>query len=77
MQSKALETKYLAERDELRERLAVAERKLAEQAQSVAALETQLAGRMAEIDAMANDIKELDELREMKDVSVDFSLFMS
>ncbi|GAQ87147.1 Myosin-related protein [Klebsormidium nitens] len=65
--SKALETKYLAERDELRERLAVAERKLAEQAQAVAALETQLAGRMAEIDAMANDIKELDELREMKE----------
>jgi uncharacterized coiled-coil protein SlyX len=67
-QSKEKEQKYLQERDELKERLAVAERKLAEQAQAVAALETQLAGRMAEIDVMQSDLKELDELRDMKEV---------
>jgi uncharacterized coiled-coil protein SlyX len=69
LQSKEKEQKYLQERDELKERLAVAERKLAEQAQAVAALETQLAGRMAEIDVMQSDLKELDELRDMKEVS--------
>lgn len=68
MQTRGLEHKFEQERDELRARVAESEKKLQERTQELSLAEQSLAGRSGEFEALQANVKELEELREMKEV---------
>lgn len=64
-----MEQKFEQERDELRARLAETEKKLQERTQELGLTEQTLAARSSEFESLQANNKELEELREMKEVS--------
>lgn len=70
MQTKALEDKFEQERHELRDRLSDMEKKLQERTQQLGEAESMLTARSVEFEALTASNKELDELREMKEVLI-------
>ncbi|CAM6126245.1 unnamed protein product [Calypogeia fissa] len=66
-ETKQLEEGFKQERDELRVRVADLEKKLQERTQELSATESTLASRGAEFESLHSNIKELEELREMKE----------
>lgn len=63
-----MEQKFEQERDELRARLAETEKKLQERTQELGLTEQTLAARSSEFESLQANNKELEELREMKEV---------
>jgi len=63
-----LEQKFEHERDELRARAADSEKKLQERTQELSLAEQALAARRSEFETLQANMKELEELREMKEV---------
>lgn len=63
-----MEEKHEFERIDLRERLVVLEKKLAERTQDLSLAETTLATRDSEFESLQGNLMELTELREMKEV---------
>lgn len=63
-----MEEKFEFERDDLRGRLVVLEKKLAERTQDMSLAESMLASRENELESMQSNLMELNELREMKEV---------
>jgi chromosome segregation ATPase len=68
LQTRGLEQKFEHERDELRARAADSEKKLQERTQELSLAEQALAARSSEFEALQANMKELEELREMKEV---------
>jgi len=71
-----MEEKFEFERDDLRGRLVVLEKKLAERTQDLSLAETTLATRDNEFESLQGNLMELNELREMKEVGTHLSLLM-
>jgi hypothetical protein len=67
-----MEEKFEFERDDLRGRLVVLEKKLAERTQDLSLAESTLASRDIEFESLQSSLVELNELREMKDVRKHF-----
>lgn len=63
-----MEEKFEFERDDLRGRLVVLEKKLAERTQDLSLAETTLANRDSEFESLQGSLMDLNELREMKEV---------
>lgn len=63
-----MEEKFEFERDDLRGRLVVLEKKLAERTQDLSLAESTLATREGELESMQSSLMELNELRDMKEV---------
>lgn len=63
-----MEQKFEQERDELRARVAETEKKLQERTQELGLTEQTLAARSSEFESLQANNKELEELREMKEV---------
>lgn len=63
-----MEHKFEHERDELRARAGDSEKKLQERTQELSLAEQTLAARSSEFETLQTNIKELEELREMKEV---------
>ncbi len=68
LQTRGLEQKFEHERDELRARAADSEKKLQERTQELSLAEQALAARRSEFETLQANMKELEELREMKEV---------
>ncbi|CAK9265415.1 unnamed protein product [Sphagnum jensenii] len=66
-ETRGLEQKFEHERDELRARAADSEKKLQERTQELSLAEQALAARSSEFEALQANMKELEELREMKE----------
>eukprot|EP01018_Ginkgo_biloba_P032013 Gb_25781 [translate_table: standard] len=66
-ETQTLERKFEQERDMLRARVAELEKKLTERTQELSVTESTLAARVSELDAVQGSLKELEELREMKE----------
>lgn len=66
-ETQTLERKFEQERDVLRVRVAELEKKLTERTQELSVTESTLAVRTSELDAVQGSLKELEELREMKE----------
>ncbi|XP_024397614.1 kinesin-like protein KIN-14I isoform X2 [Physcomitrium patens] len=62
-----MEEKFEFERDDLRGRLVVLEKKLAERTQDLSLAESTLATREGELESMQSSLMELNELRDMKE----------
>jgi len=67
-----MEEKFEFERDDLRGRLVVLEKKLAERTQDLSLAETTLATRDNEFESLQGSLMELNELREMKEVGTHY-----
>jgi hypothetical protein len=67
-----MEEKFEFERDDLRGRLVVLEKKLAERTQDLSLAETTLATRDSEYESLQGNLMELNELREMKEVGTHY-----
>lgn len=67
-----MEEKFEFERDDLRGRLVVLEKKLAERTQDLSLAETTLATRDSEFESLQGSLMELSELREMKEVGIHY-----
>ena len=72
-----MEEKFEFERDDLRRRLVVLEKKLAERTQDLSLAESTLANRDIEFESLQNSLGELNELREMKEVMKQFVPWMN
>ena len=70
MQIEILEKNFEQERRAMRLRVSDLEKKLEEAAQDLAATESSLALKDAEIANLQNNLNELEELREMKEVMI-------
>ncbi|CAK9208920.1 unnamed protein product [Sphagnum jensenii] len=66
-ETRGLEQKFEHERDELRARAADSEKKLQERTQELSLAEQALAARRSEFETLQANMKELEELREMKE----------
>lgn len=66
-ETRLMEEKFEFERDDLRGRLVVLEKKLAERTQDLSLAETTLATRDNEFESLQGNLMELNELREMKE----------
>lgn len=66
-EAKALEQKFEQERDNLRGRLADLEKKLRERTQELSLAGSAIAQRNSELETLQGSVKELEELREMKE----------
>ncbi|KAH7296226.1 hypothetical protein KP509_26G014500 [Ceratopteris richardii] len=66
-ESQMMENAFIQERDILRKRVADLEKKLTEQTQELSVAESMLALRTSELEALQGSLKELEELREMKE----------
>ncbi|KAG0610249.1 hypothetical protein M758_7G050400 [Ceratodon purpureus] len=66
-ETRHMEEKFEFERDDLRRRLVVLEKKLAERTQDLSLAESTLANRDIEFESLQNSLGELNELREMKE----------
>nr|AMS24255.1 kinesin 14-VIa protein [Marsilea vestita] len=66
-EAKALEQKFELERDNLRNRVADLEKKLTDRTQELTMAGSALAHRTSELEALQGSLKELEELREMKE----------
>ncbi|XP_024387891.1 kinesin-like protein KIN-14I isoform X2 [Physcomitrium patens] len=66
-ETRGLEHKFEQERDELRARVAENEKKLQDRTQELSLAEQQLSSRSGEFDTLQANVKELEELREMKE----------
>lgn len=66
-EAQSLEKNFERERDTLRARVAELEKKLTERTQELSIAESTLAIRASELDALQGSLKELDDLREMKE----------
>ncbi len=72
IQTRLMEEKFEFERDDLRGRLVVLEKKLAERTQDLSLAESTLANRDIEFESLQSSLVELNELREMKEVGNHF-----
>lgn len=68
LQMEILERNFEQERRTLRQRVSELERKLEQVTQEVAVAESTLAVRNSELDTLQTNLRELEELREMKEV---------
>ncbi|XP_024363319.1 kinesin-like protein KIN-14I isoform X2 [Physcomitrium patens] len=66
-ETRGLEHQFEQERDELRARVGESEKKLQERTQELSRAEQALASRSGEFETVAANVKELEELREMKE----------
>ncbi|XP_057851588.2 kinesin-like protein KIN-14I isoform X2 [Cryptomeria japonica] len=66
-EAQSLEKNFERERDTLRARVAELEKTLTERTQELSVAESTLAMRTSELDALQGSLKELDDLREMKE----------
>ncbi|KAH9302893.1 hypothetical protein KI387_014476, partial [Taxus chinensis] len=66
-EAQILERKFERERDTLRARVAELEKTLTERTQGLSVAESTLAVRSSELDALQGNLKELEDLREMKE----------
>ena len=71
-----MEEKFEFERDDLRGRVIVLEKKLAERTQDLSLAESTLANRDIAFESLQSSLVELNELREMKEVGEHFVPWM-
>lgn len=76
LQIDSLEKTFEQERKALKLRVFELEKKLEGVNQELAVLKSTLASRNSEIAALQNNLKELDELREMKEVMIGFDFIV-
>lgn len=77
MQMEVLVTNFEQERQSLKLQVIELERKLQGATRDLATAESSLASRDADLATLQNNFKELEELREMKEVSYRIRLFIS